>query len=573
MGQGTPAGCSFGTSMQICSSERAIAMQACSVPDPRSSTGGCEGRGLVMPRCGVRGDNGASSSSRRHNAAGLSQAFSSDLAHCRYPGSSCLSSAFKATHQATGEVRVIRILMRRRCEHERDRLMRELEALQQLQHPNLARICEVVEDPRALCLVMELASGEDLLSAVARVRHQLSESYVASLMRQLLHGLQHLHSANLAHEDVCPRNILAAEEPSYGDDKVLRLKLIDYGLAAKYAKGNPSALLKCCNCLAPEQVGGSFSPQTVVMKPACDLWAVGVITYVLLSGHWPFEAETQQLTRKRIKEGRYAFEPIESWASISEAPKAFVRSLLAVDSAQHLRAAQVLDHDFLRIDAIDKHAMQPLARHEQIADSLRQISARWMLQHLVVDTLAIRLSIGQFPELRKHLESVDSSSRGLITLSELRRGLVQAGVALPGRLLEPILTVESDDWRYFSCEELVEAAVERRRGLEEAMLWAAWAGGASESTAFLGNEDVLKVLQSGGTSLIQVFGMEAVATAKQVLQSARWCSAQQGHATVKQFPEQVSFEQLLSRMRELQSTRPLRVVGSRPSMEDLMVKM
>jgi len=526
---------------------------------------------MLPSRC--EGGQGGDSSSSRQAAARLGQAFASDLAHCRLPGSSCFSSAFKATHQATGEVRVIRTLLRRRCEHERDRLQPELEALQRLEHPNLARIYEVVEDARALCIVMELAPEEDLLSAVARLRHRQSESFMADLIRQLLLGLQHLHSANLAHEDVRPRNILASEQLGLGDLTELRLKLIDYGLATKCAKGHPSTLLQCWNCLAPEQFAESFSPQRALMKPQSDLWAVGVITYLLLSGRWPFEAETQQFTRKNIRAGWYTFEPLEAWVSISDAPKAFVRSLLSTISVQRPTAAQALEHDFLRLDTADKHAVQPLARREEIGSALHRITARWTLQHLVVDALAMNLTAGQLPELRKHLESVDSTGRSVISLTELRRALVQAGVILPGRLLEPISKVGSDDSRHLGCEELIVAALERRRGIEEAMLWAAWAAGAPESTAFLGREGVLKVLECGGGALIQVFGLDAVSTAKKVLRSAGWCSGQQGALINKQFPEQVSFEQLLSRMRELQSTRSLRELGVHPTLEDLVVHM
>mmetsp|Transcript_27479 Transcript_27479/g.85513 ORF Transcript_27479/g.85513 Transcript_27479/m.85513 type:complete len:523 (+) Transcript_27479:57-1625(+) len=515
MGQTAGVGCSFGT-LHLCASEDA------------------QGGPLVLPlRC-----SGASGS---RSTGKVARSYSLDLAPDSWqPGSSSFGTAVRAVHRDTGELQLLRVVPKRRCD--RERMLRELEALRALDHPNLARVCDVVEDVRAIWLVMELVPGEDLLCAVVNSCQPFTEWFIARLMRQLLLGLQHLHSAGLAHKDVQPRNILVFERP-LGQD--LRVKLIDYGLAGKYAKVPPPIAFQCCHCLAPEQISGSISPRTVLMEPSCDLWADSI-----------------QLLRKKIRTGLWAFLPTEAW-TVSDQAKSFVASLLAVQSGQRPAAAQALEHPFLRLDALDKQALQPLARGQEVVRSLKRLNGWRLLQHAVVSALATRLHAKGLAELRQHLSTLDASGKGGLTLLELRRGLVRAGVALPGRLLGALSALEGEEGGGLRGEDLVEAAAERRRGLEEAVLWAAWSTAAPEAPPLLRREEALRLLSHSAPTFSALLGTPAAGPVE------------------PQLPLQVAFDDLLRWLQDAAYARHdgslqamwLRLSAARLSAADLAIRI
>mmetsp|Transcript_89870 Transcript_89870/g.262672 ORF Transcript_89870/g.262672 Transcript_89870/m.262672 type:complete len:541 (-) Transcript_89870:33-1655(-) len=513
MGQAAGVGCSFGT-LHLCASEDA------------------SGAYVLPSRCG-----GATGS---HSHGSVAKSHNLDLAPDSWQlGTSTFGTVLRAAYRASGEPRALRAVPKRRCE--RERLLRELEVLRALDHPNLVRVAGVVEDPRMIWIIMESAPGKDLLTAVTSSRQTLSEWLIAQLLRQLLLGLQHLHAAGLVHQDVQPRNVLASTRPT---GQELRLKLIDFGLAGKYSRTPGRVPMPLSRCAAPEQVGGSLSPRTLSMEPGCDIWAVGTISFALLSGQWPIDAENADNLRKKLSMGLWAFVPATSWA-VSDQAKALVSSLLTIQPGQRPTAAQALEHPFLRIDGLDKRALQPLARSQEVQQSLLRLSSRQLLQDITVNALAMHLHEKQLAQLRRHLESLDPTGRGLLTLLDLRRGLVEAGVQLPGRLLGALLALRGDEARGLRAEDLAGAAVERRQGLEEVLLWATWSLGAPEGAAALRREEAMKLLEQNSSALSLVFGTSAPALAasepppplpepadfEALLRWARAASARRGAAT------------------------------------------
>jgi len=477
MGQAAGVGCSFGT-LHLCASEDA------------------SGSYVLPSQCG-----GSASS---HSYGKVTKSHNLDLAPDSWQlGTSSFGTVLHAAHRASGELRSLRVVPKRRCE--RERLLREIEVLRGLDHPNLARVVGTLEDARMVWIIMENAPGKDLLSAVISSYQSLSEWLIAQLLRQLLLGLQHLHLAGLAHQDVQPRNVLASERPM---GQELRIKLIDYGFAGKYSRNPGPTPLQLSHCLAPEQVAGSLSPRTLVMEPSCDIWAVGAISFTLLSGQWPIDADNAQLLQKKLRAGEWSFSPAASWL-VGDQAKALVASFLVAPPGQRPTAAQALEHPFLRLGGLEKRALQPMARSREVLQSLLCLSSRRLVQDTTVNALATSLHEKQLATLQRHLEGLDPTGRGLLTLQELRSGLVQAGVRLPGRLLGALLALEGDDARGLRAEDLMEAAAERRRGLEEAVLWAAWSIGVPDGAAALERREAVRLLEQSSSVLSMVLGASA----------------------------------------------------------------
>lgn len=546
MGQSTSVGCSFGT-LHLCASEDGGGPAGVVLPSRCSSAGNCNTQGRVT------------------------KAYSLDLAGSSwYLGSGSFGTSFRCAHRAKEELRVMRAIPKRFCD--REGMLRELEAIRGLDHPNLVRICDVIEDTRFLWLVMEATPGEDILYAVADSGKQLTEWLVAQLVRQLVLGLQHLHAAGLAHEDVQPRNVLVTDKPM---GQELRLKLIDYGLARRYRKSQhvqaaePLAL-QFSQCLSPEQVAEASNPRTLLVQPSCDLWASGVITYVLLSGRWPFDAESPSLLHKKIRAGLWAFLPVEAWA-VGERAKAFISSLLVVEPDRRSNTGQALEHPFLRLDEVDKSALQPLLHRQEIIRSLRKLSSMQLLRQAVVHSLGTHLQDEQLAELRRHLCSLEPSGKGSLTLSELRHGLVQAGVVLPGRLLPSLQSLgrKENQSRNLKVGDLIEAAAQRRHSLEEVILWSTWIAANPDTSLFLRREEALRVFEQGSSALAAVLGS-----------SAPVCDSLGPSKPEAALPDRVGFDDLLTWVRDAAasqhrsiSTLWLRRAGAHASAADLVIRI
>lgn len=181
-----------------------------------------------------------------------------------------------------------------------------------------------------------------------------TEARASSIVKQILEGVKYLHEAGIAHRDLKPENILCK-----GSDDDMVIKIADFGLSKTFDEG--SHLTTACGTpdyAAPEVINmaGEYGKEV-------DLWAVGVITYVLLCGYAPFFSESQQELFDQISNADYTF-PEEEWDSISDSAKDFIKKLLVVDPKERMTAEQALQHEWITGAASsgDSNALTTLSR-------------------------------------------------------------------------------------------------------------------------------------------------------------------------------------------------------------------
>lgn len=509
MGQVADRGCSFGN-LDLCHSED-------------SGSGN-----LVLPSaCECR--SFASSSTGLSNAMGKACRIDFGRGDIFLKGTGLFSVAIRAvTTSSCPEYRVVRIVQRKGCDYER--MMLELEVLRKLDHPNLACVVDLVRDPRFIRLTLGWAPGVDLFSAVSKIfRHRLSEWLVAQLIRQIASALRHMHAVGLAHQDVHPRNILTAV-----CDAELRVKLVDYGLALKYMKNHPPG---CLHCIAPEQAHESMTPRPALFGPACDSWSLGVITFTLLSGHWPIDVEgDNEAHQKRIKTGLWAFVPTAAW-TVSDRAKSCVSSLLVAYPAKRLSMNQTLEHCFLKADSLDKNGVKALARCGRITTALGQIAAEWDFRVQVVTSVAHHLPAERFTSFCNHLtrNSGSDKGKGRILISELRKCLVEAGVKLPGRTVNSVVAIGSASKFQWTIEDFEHTVNDHRRNRQASALYAVWASILRDTAVFARRSDMLQILRDGELIFQHVFGSKA----KDVEATS--------------MPEQLTFQNFLDKLLEASS--------------------
>ncbi|XP_023674118.1 death-associated protein kinase 2 isoform X1 [Paramormyrops kingsleyae] len=219
----------------------------------------------------------------------------------------------------------------------REEIEREVGILQHMQHPNIITLHDVYENRTDVVLILELVSGGELFDFLAQ-KESLSEEEATQFIKQILDGVHYLHTRKIAHFDLKPENIMLLDK----NVPLPRIKLIDFGLAQKIEDG-----VEFKNIFGtPEFV----APEIVNYEPLgleADMWSIGVITYILLSGASPFLGENKQETLANISAMNYDFDE-EFFSHTSDLAKSFIRQLLVKDTRKRMTIQDALNHPWIK---------------------------------------------------------------------------------------------------------------------------------------------------------------------------------------------------------------------------------
>ncbi|XP_046622205.1 obscurin isoform X7 [Neodiprion virginianus] len=219
----------------------------------------------------------------------------------------------------------------------------EMDIMNNLNHRKLIRLHDGYETDRTLTLVTELAAGGELVDNLVRQPYY-TEGDIAGYIRQILWGLDYMHSNNYAHLGLTLGDLLISHPG--GDD----LKIGDFGLSRRITYGKLMTLAYGM----PEYVAPEVANNEGVSYGA-DMWSLGIITYILLSGNSPFRGINDRETLTRIKEGRWEFD--DRWSHISEDGRDFIRKLLVYQSDGRMDVSTALRHPWLNY--ADKMPLDP----------------------------------------------------------------------------------------------------------------------------------------------------------------------------------------------------------------------
>lgn len=189
--------------------------------------------------------------------------------------------------------------------------------------------------------LQDLYRGGELFERVIdKDRGPYSEPQARTIALRLLLALQHLHERGIAHRDLKPENIMIADP---ADDTDVRI--VDFGGAKQMSGSGMRTYVGSLQYMAPEVMRrkGSVMRQGRYDQ-SCDMWSLGIIVYVIISGYTPFSAETVKSARGSIS---WTFAPAERWAAVSSHCRDFIRSLLDVDPAERLAVDEALMHPWL----------------------------------------------------------------------------------------------------------------------------------------------------------------------------------------------------------------------------------
>ncbi|XP_021251953.1 serine/threonine-protein kinase DCLK2 isoform X2 [Numida meleagris] len=249
--------------------------------------------------------------------------------------------------RSTGKEFALKIIDKAKCCGKEHLIENEVSILRRVKHPNIIMLIEEMDTPTELYLVMELVKGGDLFDAITSST-KYTERDGSAMVYNLASALKYLHGLNIVHRDIKPENLLVCE---YADG-TKSLKLGDFGLAT-VVEGPLYTVCGTPTYVAPEIIAETGYGLKV------DIWAAGVITYILLCGFPPFRSENnlQEDLFDQILVGKLEF-PSPYWDNITDSAKELISLMLHVNTEVRYTAAQILSHPWVSDDTSQENNMQ-----------------------------------------------------------------------------------------------------------------------------------------------------------------------------------------------------------------------
>uniref|UniRef100_A0A4W3HBJ7 calcium/calmodulin-dependent protein kinase n=1 Tax=Callorhinchus milii TaxID=7868 RepID=A0A4W3HBJ7_CALMI len=245
------------------------------------------------------------------------------------------------------------------------KLEREARICRLLKHANIVRLHDSIAEEGHHYLVFDLVTGGELFEDIV-AREYYSEADASHCIQQILEAVLHCHQMGIVHRDLKPENLLLASK-----SKGAAVKLADFGLAIE-VEGDQQAWFGFAG------TPGYLSPEVLRKDPygkPVDLWACGVILYILLVGYPPFWDEDQHRLYQQIKAGAYDF-PSPEWDTVTPEAKDLINKMLTINPSKRISAAEVLKHPWISHRATVASCMH----RQETVDCLKKFNARRKLK-------------------------------------------------------------------------------------------------------------------------------------------------------------------------------------------------
>ncbi|XP_065054835.1 calcium/calmodulin-dependent protein kinase type II delta chain-like isoform X3 [Rhopilema esculentum] len=314
------------------------------------------------------------------------------------------------------------------------KLEREARICRMLKHPNIVRLHASLPEEGVHYLVFDLVTGGELFEDIV-AREYYSEADASHCIQQILESVQHCHQNSVVHRDLKPENLLLASK-----EKGAVVKLADFGLAVevdgeKYSwhgfAGTP----------------GYLSPEVLRKEPygkPVDMWACGVILYILLVGYPPFWDEDQHRLYAQIKAGAYDY-PSPEWDTVTQEAKDLINRLLTIDSKRRINASEALKHPWIA----DRQRIANTFHRQETIDGLKKFNARRKLKGAILTTVFARRISGTSGFLAVKDKLVNDKRK-------VQENSVGSNEKVPGSQDEQSLHSDDDDQRAVREQEIIK---------------------------------------------------------------------------------------------------------------------
>ena len=288
-----------------------------------------------------------------------------------------------------------------------DDLVKEVDIISNLDHPNIIKFYETYHDECFFHIVMELCKGKEVFDNICNHGY-LPEKKVQNIIFKVLLAIAHCHSRGITHRDLKPENILF--ESLKPDAEI---KLIDFGLSRKYSKDEKMhTILGTPYYVAPEVLKGEYDEK-------CDIWSIGAMTYLMLCGDPPFTGGSNHEIFKKIMKADLKFN-LYKWKNISDDAKDFVKLCLNKNAGQRPSASQAVNHKWFKNVVSKIHNMKNVPLY--ILENIKNFDIGDKFKQMIIKYIINNTSGSESLNIYKNaFYAFDFNNNGWIELSELKK--------------------------------------------------------------------------------------------------------------------------------------------------------
>ncbi|XP_031171631.1 calcium/calmodulin-dependent protein kinase type II subunit gamma isoform X11 [Sander lucioperca] len=308
-------------------------------------------------------------------------------------GKGAFSVVRRCVKKSSGQEYAAKIINTKKLSaRDHQKLEREARICRLLKHPNIVRLHDSISEEGFHYLVFDLVTGGELFEDIV-AREYYSEADASHCISQILESVNHIHQHDIVHRDLKPENLLLASKM-----KGAAVKLADFGLAIE-VQGDQQAWFGFAG------TPGYLSPEVLRKDPygkPVDIWACGVILYILLVGYPPFWDEDQHKLYQQIKAGAYDF-PSPEWDTVTPEAKNLINQMLTINPAKRITAEQALKHPWI----CHRSTVASMMHRQETVECLRKFNARRKLKGAILTTMLVsrNFSVG-----RQHTNSAAAAS-------------------------------------------------------------------------------------------------------------------------------------------------------------------
>ncbi|XP_069124020.1 calcium/calmodulin-dependent protein kinase type II delta chain-like isoform X20 [Argopecten irradians] len=316
------------------------------------------------------------------------------------------------------------------------KLEREARICRLLKHPNIVRLHDSIQDEGFHYLVFDLVTGGELFEDIV-AREFYSEADASHCMQQILESVNYCHQHGIVHRDLKPENLLLASKA-----KGAAVKLADFGLAIEI-QGDQQAWFGFAG------TPGYLSPEVLRKDPygkPVDIWACGVILYILLVGYPPFWDEDQHRLYAQIKAGAYDY-PSPEWDTVTPEAKNLINSMLTVNPAKRINATEALKHPWI----CQRERVASVVHRQETVDCLKKFNARRKLKGAILTTMLATRNFSSRSLMAKKNDGIKESTDSSATIDESddTKGRKQDVIKLTEQLIAAITSGDYDAYTNF----------------------------------------------------------------------------------------------------------------------------
>ncbi|XP_073696563.1 calcium/calmodulin-dependent protein kinase (CaM kinase) II beta 1 isoform X7 [Garra rufa] len=361
-------------------------------------------------------------------------------------GKGAFSVVRRCVKLSTGQEYAAKIINTKKLSaRDHQKLEREARICRLLKHPNIVRLHDSISEEGFHYLLFDLVTGGELFEDIV-AREYYSEADASHCIQQILEAVLHCHQMGVVHRDLKPENLLLASKC-----KNAAVKLADFGLAIE-VQGDQQAWFGFAG------TPGYLSPE-VLRKEAygkpVDIWACGVILYILLVGYPPFWDEDQHKLYQQIKAGAYDF-PSPEWDTVTPEAKNLINQMLTINPAKRITAQEALKHPWV----CQRSTVASMMHRQETVECLKKFNARRKLKGAILTTMLVSRNFSVGSRQTTAPASVTAAAAAVAAAAGTTAGLVEQAKSLLNKKADVKKRKSSSTIQYMESSDSSNATVE-----------------------------------------------------------------------------------------------------------------